>query len=137
MELRYEGRFAMRDPANFKRLLDPEVVGKAFPGVSSISREGEWYRARVAVGVGSLKGAMDVRFKYSEAREDRATVVGTASGLQSVVDFTISFFAEGREVRWIFQGNARGLISALGRPVVDAAARSIVEKVTANLQGLV
>ncbi len=136
MELRYEGRIKMRDPANFKKLLDPEVVGRAFPGVTSITKEGEWYRAKMTVGVGSLKGAMDIRFRYSEAQEDRATVVGSANGLQSVVDFTISFAREGPEVHWIFQGNARGFISALGKPIVDATARSIVEKVTANLQDM-
>lgn len=134
MELRYEGRIRMSDPASFKKLLDPEVVGRAFPGVTSITKEGEWYRAKMSVGVGSLRGVVDVRFKYSEVQEDKATVVGSANGLQSVVDFTISFFREGSEARWIFQGNARGLISALGKPIVDATARSIVEKVTANLQ---
>ncbi|AEA11908.1 carbon monoxide dehydrogenase or xanthine dehydrogenase, subunit G [Thermoproteus uzoniensis 768-20] len=137
MELRYEGRLRLRDPSNFGKLLDPEAVGKAFPGVTAVTKEGEWYRAKMSIGVGSLKGAMDVKFRYSEVQEDRATVVGTANGLQSVVDFTISFFREGSEVRWVFQGNARGLISALGKPIVDAAARSIVEKVTANLQELV
>ncbi len=136
MELKYEGRIKTSAPENFKKLLDPEVVGKAFPGVTSVTKEGEWYRAKMSVGVGSLRGTMDVRFKYSEVQEDRATVVGSANGLQSVVDFTISFSREGSEVRWVFQGNARGLISALGKPIVDATAKSIVERVTANLQGM-
>ncbi|MEL9991755.1 MAG: SRPBCC domain-containing protein [Thermoproteus sp.] len=137
MELRYEGSLKLKDPSNFKKLLDPEVVGRVPPGTLSIIKEGEWYRAKMSVGVGGLRVTMDVRFKYAKASEDGTAVAGSASGLQGAVDFAITFRRQGDEALWSFNGNARGLISVLGKPIVDATARSIIEKVTSNLQAVV
>lgn len=136
MELKYEGEFPLKSESDFKKLLDPEVVGKAFPGVQRITKEGDAYRAKASLGLGALRGTFDVKFRYSEVGDDRATVVGVASGMQSTVDFVIKFVREGLKVRWSFLGNARGLISAMGKPIVDSAARSMVEQVTRNLQSL-
>ncbi|MFB6490434.1 MAG: CoxG family protein [Thermoproteus sp. AZ2] len=136
MELRYEGYIDLKSDADFAKFLNPELVGKAFPGVASITKDGDWYRARMTIGIGGLRGPMDVKFRYAEASENKVVVVGSASGLQSTVDFTLQLIKEGVRAHWVFVGNARGLISALGKPIVDAAAKSIVDQVVRNLQSL-
>lgn len=136
MELRYDGVIELRDVSNFRKLLEPEVVGRAFPGVTAIEREGEWYKAKMVLNVGSLRGALDVRFRYAEISEEGATVVGATNGLQSTVDFTLKFLRKDRQVLWSFVGNARGLIATLGRPLLDAVAKSLIAQVVSNLRAI-
>lgn len=136
MELKYEGYIDLKSDADFAKFLNPELVGRAFPGVTSVAKDGDWYRARMTIGIGGLRGPMDVKFRYAETSADKIVVVGSATGLQSTVDFVLQLIKEGLRAHWIFTGNARGLISALGKPIVDAAAKSIVDQVVHNLQSL-
>ena len=143
MRLSFEGEFTVGagPDAVYELLVDPLRVGKAFPDVSDIAREGDHYTAKARVGVGHLKGTVTIRFSVASRPEERAAEVnGTMTGVQSTATFTIAFKVVGSDggstVRWRFEADIRGLLASLGQSLVRGAVERIVNEVIGNLRGM-
>ncbi len=143
MRLSFEGEFSVGAGPDtvYEVLVDPLKVGRAFPDVSDIAREGDRYTAKARVGVGHLKGTVTIRFSVASRPEERAAEVsGTMTGVQSTATFSISFRVLGADggstVRWRFEADIRGLLGSLGQSLVRGAVERIVNDVIGNLRGM-
>ncbi len=139
MQVSESGEFVVAKPPEevVKLLKDPATVARLIPGMSGVKESGGEYVGEATVKLGHLSGKVAVRFKYAEARDDGVVVIGRATGLQTIADFTIAVYTEPRDggtlVKWRFQGTARGLAASLAPGIVRSALRKIAEDAVKNL----
>jgi carbon monoxide dehydrogenase subunit G len=142
MKLHYDGSFEVSAPRDkvYAFLTDPRSVGSVFPGVESVDVvDQDNFSARANLGVGSLKGTVNLRLRFAEKRPpEHAKVVGRGTGVQSTMDFELSFdlddLGNATRIRWNFDGNVGGLVGSLGGRILGSVAERIMNDVINNLK---
>ncbi|WP_069806453.1 SRPBCC family protein [Vulcanisaeta thermophila] len=141
--IHYEGSFEVSRPRDYvyNFLIDPRNVASAIPGVESVEViDQDNFRVKATLGVGAIKGTVTANLKFIDKRPpEGATVQGRGSGLQSTMDFQLSFrlsdLGQGRtRVNWVFDGNVGGLVGSMGARVLDPVAQRIINDAVNNLR---
>ncbi|MCG2867645.1 MAG: carbon monoxide dehydrogenase subunit G [Vulcanisaeta sp.] len=139
----YEGSFDVNKPRDFvyNFLVEPRNVASLIPGVESVEvLDPDNFRVRASLGVGAIKGTVNITAKFAEKKPpESAKVVGRGSGMQSTMDFEMGFKLEetgssSTKVNWYFDGNVGGLIGSMGARVLDPVAQRIVQDTVQKLK---
>jgi len=142
VRLHYDGSFEVNTPRDkvYEFLTDPRRVGSVFPGVESVDIvDQDNFSARAQLGIGSLRGTVNLKLRFVEKRPpEHAKVLGRGTGIQSTIDFELSFdlddLGKGTRVRWAFDGNVGGLVGSLGGRIMGSVAEKIINDVVSNLR---
>jgi carbon monoxide dehydrogenase subunit G len=144
--MRMDGSFtvsASREQA-YAFLTDPNRVIGSLPDVQSSSVEGpDAFQVATRVGVGPMRGVMDMRLRVVEKEPNqRAVFRGQGSGMGSSVDMETGFTLEdapgqGTRVNWYGDAKIGGrLASVAGGMLEPLAKKNIASFVAAVQRGL-
>ncbi len=110
-------------------LQDPVVLGRVIPGLSEIVMTGPGrFIARLAVGVGPVRGKFKVTLQFDESRAPEVVGVNVEgrnmSGLAVLdAELHVTDLGEGSRVDWTAAPRLSGLIATLGNKLIDTKAR--------------
>ncbi|BCU68184.1 carbon monoxide dehydrogenase [Sulfolobales archaeon HS-7] len=131
--MNFEGKNEVKVEINklWDFLTQPEKVSQCFPGIKSISKEGEQYKVSGRVGIGLLKGDYSATFKYSDVTPlQRLSLVARGNGMGGTIDLNAVLELSGNNpviVSWKADLRIGGTLASLGARVMNSAAGSIIE----------
>ncbi|MGE3840877.1 MAG: carbon monoxide dehydrogenase subunit G [Vicinamibacterales bacterium] len=142
--MRLEGRFNIKATRHevYAFLTDPHRVSRHMPDVKEVDvRDADNFTVKAKVGVSHMKGTMVVKLSIRDRQPPvSTTVVGTGSGLASVVDmvtrFTLEQLADDETVvNWHGDVNVAGKLAAFGpQGLLDRMGRKNVEAFIAGIK---
>lgn len=142
--MRLEGRFNIKAARHevYAFLTDPHRVSRHMPDVKEVEvRDSDNFTVKARVGVSHMKGTMIVKLSIRDRQPPvSTTVVGTGSGLASVVDMVTRFTleqlaADETVVNWHGDVNVAGKLAAFGpQGLLDRMGRQNVEAFIAGIK---
>lgn len=127
----FQGSNVVAAPAErvWMMLQDPVVLSRVIPGLSEIVKTGPGrFIARLAVGVGPIRGKFRVTLQFDETQAPQRIGVQALgrnmTGL-AVLDaqLRVTDLGEGSRVDWTAAPRLSGLIASLGNKLIDTKAR--------------
>lgn len=103
----------------YARLTDPQWLIQALDYPAPATSDGEHFSVRGDVGIGPVRGAIEIHFQISDRREnERAVYRGWGSGLGSRLTLEASFrLADGQlggtHVEWVGAADIDGQVASL------------------------
>ena len=144
--MRMEGSFTVAVPRHrvYEFLTDPRSVIQALPDLQSSNIESQdAFSVAARVGVGPMRGVMEMRFAVAEKEHDqRAVFKGHGKGMGSTVDLETGFTlaengAGSTSVNWYGEAKIGGrLASVAGGMLEPLAKKNIATFVAAVQRGL-
>ncbi|MFB6470033.1 MAG: carbon monoxide dehydrogenase subunit G [Vulcanisaeta sp. AZ3] len=143
VKVHYDGFFDVNKPRDFvyNFLIDPRNVASIIPGVESVDLiDPDNFKVKASLGVGAIKGTVNITARFTEKKPpESAKVVGRGNGMQSTMDFEMSFKLEEigqgvTKVSWEFNGNVGGLVGSMGARVLDPVAHRIIQDTVERLR---
>ncbi|MBI4493386.1 MAG: carbon monoxide dehydrogenase subunit G [Chloroflexi bacterium] len=121
-------------------LIDPERVVKVLPDVQSSRIESpEVFSVATRVGVGPMRGTVDMRFQIAQKEPNqRAVYKGQGSGMGSNVDmetgFTLQDAGGGTEVQWYGDAKIGGRLASVAGGLLEPLAKKNISTFVAAVQ---
>lgn len=143
MRLHYAGELEVTAPpeAVWRLLTSPERVGRCLPDLEELAVEdARRFAATVRAGVGPFRGPFRLQVELVEEVPGQALGLRIrGSGMGSGLELTSSVHVEpsgdgGARLRWTAEGGVAGPLATLGGRVLDAQARSTIERLFANVR---
>jgi uncharacterized protein len=96
------------------------------------------FSVRANVGVGPLKGLLDMDFVVAEKEPGRsAKLIGKGRGMQSTIDLALSLKLEstpgGCKGRWVADVSVGGTLASIGGRLMSGVAEKYVNRITEDL----
>ena len=111
-------------------IIDPEKVASCFPGIKSISKEGDEYKVIGTAGIGFIKGEYKASVKFLQIDPSRKTVslLAKGNGLNSNVDLTAVLTVLENPTRLKYSADVKisGVVASIGIRLLDSAASKIL-----------
>lgn len=125
----------------YRFLTDPQKIAGILPDVDSATAGGDGFAAVVRVGVGPMRGTMQVRLAISERETDtRAVYQGQGQGLGSTVDLAAAFSLRDADggartaVEWSSDATIGGRLASVAGGLLEVLARKNIERFVAAVQ---
>ena len=139
MELDFSGAPLITAPRSmvFQRLLDPDAVAAAAPGVESIEPVGDHhFRVSSAFGVGAIRLQFSLDIELSDIVEpERATMRAYGEAPGSMVDVHTSIRLEEKgpppvqtQLHWEARATINGMLAKLPGRMVEGAVRKLTDE---------
>jgi carbon monoxide dehydrogenase subunit G len=118
---------------------DPKLLVTVIPDVKESSVTGDdRFSVRASVGVGPLRGLLDMDFAVAEKVHGRsAKLIGKGRGMQSTVDLVLSLKLDdtprGCEGRWVADVSVGGTLASVGGRLIGGVAEKYVKRITEDL----
>lgn len=137
MKLQFSGSPDIPEPRAkvWARLMDPQAVGRAAPGVESLEViDATHFKAVAAVGVGAIKLRLTVHITVSDLVEpERAAMLmeGKAPGSQIQVQTGLRLEELGSmltRLHWQAEATVSGAVASVGARLLEGTARKMAER---------
>jgi uncharacterized protein len=118
----------------FAALVDPPVLQKCIEGCEKMEKTGEdSYDAHLKIGFSGIKGSYVGKIRIEEKRPPESFTLqaegkGGPGWVKGTARVQISPKGEGSELRCEAEGQAGGVIAAVGSRLVEAAAKKMLDE---------
>lgn len=134
--MKLEGTYTIPAPREtvWKNLMDPQVLGRAFPGCEKIEPHPDGsFHAELKIGIAAAKGTYHGRIEISDAvpfERYRMRVEGQGTGgfLRGEGTLTLVDGAAETVINYVGEAQVGGVVASTGQRLMLAAARQIVNQ---------
>lgn len=130
--MKYEGEVLVQVSAEelWNFVTKPESMASCFPGVKSLTKEGDEYKVVGTAGIGFIKGEYKaiVRFVNIDNAKKTLSLIAKGNGLNSNVDINATLQVLDNPVRLKYSADVKvgGVLASIGARLMDSAVGKIV-----------
>ncbi|QIW23423.1 carbon monoxide dehydrogenase [Sulfolobus sp. S-194] len=109
---------------------NPEKIASCFPGLKSLSKEGDEYKVVGSTGIGFIKGDYKASVKFVQVDKENkiVTLVAKGNGLNSNVDINalINVIDNPTRLKYSADVKVSGILASIGARLMDSAVNKIL-----------
>uniref|UniRef100_A0A2U9IKP9 Carbon monoxide dehydrogenase n=1 Tax=Acidianus sulfidivorans JP7 TaxID=619593 RepID=A0A2U9IKP9_9CREN len=110
----------------FSILNNLEDVAKCFPGIKSVSKEGEEYKVTGTAGIGFIKGDYKAIIKFANITSDGFELIAKGNGMNSNVDITAKVNISDNKIEYSADVKVSGVLASVGARLMDPAINKMI-----------
>lgn len=111
-------------------ITNPEKIASCFPGLKSLSKEGDEYKVIGTTGIGFIKGEYKAIVKFVQIDDTNKTInlFAKGNGLNSNVDINALINVLGNPTRLKYSADVKvsGVLASIGARLMDSAVNKII-----------
>jgi len=111
-------------------IINPEKIASCFPGLKSITKEGDEYKVVGTTGIGFIKGDYKASVKFIKIDEANrsVTLYAKGSGLNSNIDINAVLNVLDNPTRLKYSADVKisGILASVGARLIDPAVNKIL-----------
>ena len=111
-------------------ITNPEKIASCFPGLKSISKEGDEYKVAGTAGIGFIKGEYkaSVKFTQIDASSRTISLLAKGNGLNSNVDINavVTVLENPTKLKYSADVKVSGILASVGARLMDPAVNKIL-----------
>lgn len=111
-----------------KILTNLEDVAKCFPGIKSITKEGEEYKVTGTTGIGFIKGDYNARVRLTNITSDGFDLIAKGTGMNSNVDITAKINVQDHKIDYLADVKVSGVLASVGARLMEPAVNKIISQ---------
>ena len=133
MKIQATYRYEASPERVFTALIDPAVLQKCIEGCEQMAKAGEdSYDAKLKIGVAGIKGSYTGKVRITEKKPPESFVLqaegnGAPGWVRGTAKIQIAAKGEGSELQCDAEGQAGGLIAAVGSRLMEAAGKKMLQ----------
>ena len=137
-----DGKFTINSPLEktYSSLCDPSFMVTCIPDLQSHTiRDNEHFDAKVRVGIGLVRGSVDMKFVLADRKSPgHAKLIGDGQGAGSRMHiestFDLSSTGTGTEMSWSADADLSGLMAGIGGSVLKGQSEKQVSQIFQNIK---
>jgi carbon monoxide dehydrogenase subunit G len=142
LKFRIDGKLNIRSPLEktYAALTNPEFMATCIPDMQSYDvLDSEHFNAKVRVGIGIVRGVVDMKFELREkVPSTHAKLVGDGSGAGSKMHidsvFDLSTIETSTDMTWAADADLSGLMAGIGGPILKGQSEKQVARIFQNVR---
>ncbi|AWR98821.1 CoxG family protein [Metallosphaera hakonensis] len=109
-------------------LSNPEQVSSCFPGIKSITKDGDSYKVVGSAGIGFIKGEYKATVTFSNVKPmEGMTITAKGTGLNSNVDIVAQVKVEDGKLTYDAEVKVAGVLASVGARLMDPAVNKLIQ----------
>ncbi|QKR00519.1 carbon monoxide dehydrogenase [Metallosphaera tengchongensis] len=119
-------------------LNNPEQVSSCFPGIKSVTKEGDSLKVVGSAGIGFIKGEYKATVNFSDIKPlDSMTIIAKGSGLNSNVDIVAHVKVGDGSISYDADVKVAGTLASVGSRLMDPVVNKLVSDLFDCIRGRV
>ncbi len=108
-------------------LSNPESVSSCFPGIKSITKEGDAYKVVGSAGIGFIKGEYKATVTFTNLKPmESMTISAKGTGLNSNVDIVAQVKVDDGKLTYDAEVKVAGVLASVGARLMDPAVNKLI-----------
>lgn len=127
--MRYQGEVKLNADRQtiWNILSNLDTVSSCFPGIKSVTKEGESYKVIGTAGIGFIKGEYKATVTFKDMTPlEGMTILAKGSGLNSNVDIIAKVKIEESKIAYDAEVKVAGVLASVGARLMDPAVNKLI-----------
>ncbi|ARM75097.1 SRPBCC domain-containing protein [Acidianus manzaensis] len=103
-----------------------EDVAKCFPGIKSVSKDGDEYKVTGSTGIGFIKGDYKATIKFANVTSDGFELIAKGNGMNSNVDISAKVNVSDNKIEYSADVKVSGVLASVGARLMDPAINKMI-----------